>query len=373
MKRIYFIFIATVAVSVGLFSVLVFKAESADIPPPLPSIMYFDDAGPGSAGDGNWNTLSNWWLIKHSSPSVLLPINLDSIHVDRDITTGPSSPITLTSLDVAEHGDANLETADNITVVGTSTFGVASTYSSVLTGTLTGNAVFHHESVNSGTVSGDAVFYGDDSENSGTVSGMKTRYYDTTSTTTRNFVVGGPWTVIADGVTVDVSGATHDGDTVFIELNGGDFIYTVPVPPSSEPVQRGASGRSGTSVSQRASVAVEAGPTTDQHAPFHGGDGDTHEPGGCLQGYLFSTKTGERCIFVRNLSVGSRGEDVRQLQIYLNAQGFSVALSGPGSAGSEIDRFGPLTRAALARFQQAKGITPATGYFGTITRGLIGR
>lgn len=77
--------------------------------------------------------------------------------------------------------------------------------------------------------------------------------------------------------------------------------------------------------------------------------------------------------FTRNLTIGSSGQDVRNLQIFLNSQGFTVALSGPGSSGGETTLFGALTRAALARFQAANGIAPAVGYFGPLTRGVVNR
>jgi len=76
-------------------------------------------------------------------------------------------------------------------------------------------------------------------------------------------------------------------------------------------------------------------------------------------------------VFTRNLASGSTGEDVRELQKYLNTHGFSIALSGPGSPGNETLRFGAATRTALARFQAANGISPALGFFGTLTRDYI--
>lgn len=72
--------------------------------------------------------------------------------------------------------------------------------------------------------------------------------------------------------------------------------------------------------------------------------------------------------FLRNLTIGSKGEDVRALQIYLNTHGFIIALTGPGSPGSETSMFGSLTKKALAKFQKSKKISPAIGYFGPITR-----
>jgi len=72
--------------------------------------------------------------------------------------------------------------------------------------------------------------------------------------------------------------------------------------------------------------------------------------------------------FTRSLITGSTGEDVRELQKYLNSHGFPVASQGPGSPGNETTRFGAATRAALIQFQAANGIRPALGFFGPATR-----
>ncbi len=60
-------------------------------------------------------------------------------------------------------------------------------------------------------------------------------------------------------------------------------------------------------------------------------------------------------VYTRPLSYGASGEDVRALQHILNALGFS--------AGEEDGIFGEKTRAAVARFQEAKGIS-VDGIFG---------
>ena len=75
--------------------------------------------------------------------------------------------------------------------------------------------------------------------------------------------------------------------------------------------------------------------------------------------------------FSRDLSIGSRGEDVRELQRWLNTQGFTVASQGPGSPGQETGFFGEMTRAALARFQFENAIEPARGFFGPATRAVV--
>lgn len=75
--------------------------------------------------------------------------------------------------------------------------------------------------------------------------------------------------------------------------------------------------------------------------------------------------------FTRNLTVGSSGADVKTLQQFLNAAGFKIAGSGPGSPGDETNLFGSLTKTALAKWQASVGISPASGYFGPLTRAKI--
>ncbi len=75
--------------------------------------------------------------------------------------------------------------------------------------------------------------------------------------------------------------------------------------------------------------------------------------------------------FTRNLTVGSKGDDVKALQQWLNASGYKVSASGAGSPGNETTVFGPATKAALAKYQAANGISPAVGYFGPITRAKV--
>jgi hypothetical protein len=85
--------------------------------------------------------------------------------------------------------------------------------------------------------------------------------------------------------------------------------------------------------------------------------------------YTETTKTK----FNRNLKYGMTGEDVKVLQQYLNANGFTIATKGIGSIGKETTYFGNATRSALIKFQKAKGIKPAVGYFGVVTRAFLGK
>ena len=75
-----------------------------------------------------------------------------------------------------------------------------------------------------------------------------------------------------------------------------------------------------------------------------------------------------KCTFTKSLTVGSTGAEVKCLQQYLNGAGYQVAASGVGSAGNETTYFGTLTKAAVAKWQAANGVSPAVGYFGPISR-----
>ncbi|MFH2136589.1 MAG: peptidoglycan-binding domain-containing protein, partial [Patescibacteria group bacterium] len=77
--------------------------------------------------------------------------------------------------------------------------------------------------------------------------------------------------------------------------------------------------------------------------------------------------------FTRDLKIGMIGEDVKELQVYLNRNGFILATEGPGSPGNETNYFGMLTQAALINFQKANNISPAAGYFGPATRGVANK
>ncbi|MCR4325600.1 MAG: sortase [Patescibacteria group bacterium] len=67
--------------------------------------------------------------------------------------------------------------------------------------------------------------------------------------------------------------------------------------------------------------------------------------------------------FTRSLDRGAEGADVVSLQTILEEKGFLTI--PPGVA---YGYFGPLTRAAVAKYQTANNISPPVGYFGPLTR-----
>jgi hypothetical protein len=74
--------------------------------------------------------------------------------------------------------------------------------------------------------------------------------------------------------------------------------------------------------------------------------------------------------FARNLTMGSRGNDVHALQLFLVGEDAGPAARALRTHGT-TSYFGPLTRSALAEYQKKVGINPPAGYFGPITRKYI--
>ncbi|MFA6365232.1 MAG: peptidoglycan-binding protein [Candidatus Paceibacterota bacterium] len=68
--------------------------------------------------------------------------------------------------------------------------------------------------------------------------------------------------------------------------------------------------------------------------------------------------------FAKNLTLGSKGADVKALQSFLISKGHLVI-----AAPTEL--FGPMTKAAVIAWQKAEGISPAAGYFGAISRAKV--
>jgi len=69
--------------------------------------------------------------------------------------------------------------------------------------------------------------------------------------------------------------------------------------------------------------------------------------------------------YTRDLTVGSKGADVTALQQTLINGGYLTAVSAPTAY------FGSLTKAAVAAWQSAVGLSPAAGYFGPKSRAYV--
>jgi peptidoglycan hydrolase-like protein with peptidoglycan-binding domain len=77
------------------------------------------------------------------------------------------------------------------------------------------------------------------------------------------------------------------------------------------------------------------------------------------------TTTINSSTFQHHLTMGSNGADVKVLQDFLIAKGFLTV------SGGSTTYFGSQTRDALKAYQISRGISPANGYFGTITRAAV--
>lgn len=101
---------------------------------------------------------------------------------------------------------------------------------------------------------------------------------------------------------------------------------------------------------------------TTLQAQLSAAQGGSATTGGSTGGYVFT----------KDLKQGDTNADVKQLQMVLNSSADTkVAASGAGSPGSETMYFGPATKAAVVKFQTKKGISPASGYVGPLTRNAL--
>ena len=177
-----------------------------------------------------------------------------------------------------------------------------------------------------------------------------------------------------------------------VRNSAGELFLTYPAHQSLDPAiplpnaTRVMSWSDAEAIRQKAELAKELGLRGIAVFKFDGGE--DKQVWDVLRTYVGSaTKVADKTIDVsvnqdtvtvvppritRDLEMGDVHEEVRALQKYLNAIGFTVSSSGPGSVGNETNVFGPATRAAVIAFQKAKNISPAVGYVGPLTRGALG-
>ncbi len=202
----------------------------------IASSLYFRNIGTKAAGNIYYfnnavntspTTLGNYWYDENATdPALELPdLATDPLHILPGATYA---------------GNAIFNDADSINegiVTGTAIFYTTAQNNGTVNGqgtfygdslnniTVDDNAFFYDSSANVGTVTGNAVFFNDSGSSIGTVLGTKTRKYNIAYSPGHDFITDGPWTVIADGVVVNLSQATFNGATTFSTVNGGSFIY----------------------------------------------------------------------------------------------------------------------------------------------------
>ncbi|MEK7624345.1 MAG: hypothetical protein AAB404_01270 [Patescibacteria group bacterium] len=74
--------------------------------------------------------------------------------------------------------------------------------------------------------------------------------------------------------------------------------------------------------------------------------------------------------FTKDLTLGSKGDDVKALQDLLISANKGSAAASLAAVGA-TSFFGNLTKAALSEYQAAAGVSPAVGYFGPKTRAYV--
>ncbi len=89
--------------------------------------------------------------------------------------------------------------------------------------------------------------------------------------------------------------------------------------------------------------------------------------------------TTSKFIFTQTLRPKMINSEVKELQKFLNRNGYILTLSGPGSPGQETEYFGTLTQLTLIKFQEANfdlilkplNLAKGTGIFGEVTRAFV--
>ena len=81
-----------------------------------------------------------------------------------------------------------------------------------------------------------------------------------------------------------------------------------------------------------------------------------------LSGSSMSSGSSAKCVFTKSLTMGMRGDDVTCLQNYLKGTGHFTY------SGGATGFFGGVTKAAVAAWQSANGVSPAVGYFGPLSQ-----
>ncbi len=191
-----------------------------------PVTYYFNNAvNQSPAEQGNY-----WYDAGFNQPALELPdFDIDIVYVSAGVVFDGNARFNGSATNDGQvTGNASFydSSTNNLQVDGDATF----YQNAVNAGTIQGTGFFYDSSINNaGVINGGATFYGDLSENIGnkgstTITGTQSRTYTDPTVTVRDFVALGPWTVVADGVEVDVTGATFDGTTTFSAINGGSFI-----------------------------------------------------------------------------------------------------------------------------------------------------
>ena len=189
---------------------------------------------------------------------------------------------------------------------------------------------------------------------------------------------------LSSDVTTDVTSNTCTGSASSLSLaySGGGTATNV-ITPSATVCTNSSSGGGGIIYGSGplAPGYINTNPTATSTAGNAIPSSETLTSAGLAASGAATSATTSSDMFTHNLSYRVVNTDVTKLQKYLNANGFVLAQSGPGSPGEETDLFGLLTYTALVKFQDAHaaeiltpaGLTQGSGYFGPATRAFVNR
>ena len=142
-------------------------------------------------------------------------------------------------------------------------------------------------------------------------------------------------------------------------------LYSTPISVSiSETIYARACDNAG-NFSTSSFVYVISLPIPEPEVIYHSGG---HPILSVIVPIVPTTPTNSNTLFLtRTLRLKMTGDDVKELQKYLNTHGYILTITGPGSPGNETNYFGGLTKKAVIKFQLANGLE-GDGVVGPNTR-----
>jgi peptidoglycan hydrolase-like protein with peptidoglycan-binding domain len=150
------------------------------------------------------------------------------------------------------------------------------------------------------------------------------------------------------------------GDLVVWTKHFSTFVTYTQTAVSTGGSSGGSSGGSNGAPVGTLGTVTAVIPTAPASTPSTGSAGSTGGEVLGAEAYQFGT----------NLTVGSRGQDVVELQKILMAEGFDIPAL---RAGVAYGYFGSQTKAAVIKYQAAHHISPQSGFVGPLTRAELNK
>ena len=168
---------------------------------------------------------------------------------------------------------------------------------------------------------------------------------------------------LSSDVTSDITASTCDdsASSLTLSYSGAGTVTNVITPSATICATAAASSGGGTAipinVNQPIVLPINTSTTSVPTQPEETNFNQDQTP-------VTATPINPGFIFKRFLTIGSTGEDVRQLQIILKNLGY---FTYPTITGY----FGSITRTAVVAFQKARGLKPYPGTVGPLTRSAL--